>query len=92
MAKTPKVTISIEAQGPMLDIVVHCTTEAQVVKKLKELKNLVNPPRTRIVKTYRTRWSIKRSAYYVDNAVGKIQGKHKFTIIHNHPQHPTNQS
>jgi len=91
MAKTPKVIISIEAQGPMLDLVVHCTTEAEVVRKLKELKKLVNPPRTKIVETYTRRWTRKRSVYYIDNAVGKIQGKHKFTIIHNHPQHPTNQ-
>jgi hypothetical protein len=90
MAKTPKVTISIEAQGPMLDIVVHCTTEAQVIKKLKELKNLVNPPRTKVVQSYRERWTTKKRTYYVDHSVGKIQGKHTFTIIHNHPQHPTN--
>lgn len=36
--------ISIQVNGPMLEVLVHCTTEAQTIKKLKELKNLINPP------------------------------------------------
>ena len=33
--------LSIKATGPMLDVLIHCKTEAQLIKKLKELKESV---------------------------------------------------
>lgn len=90
LGKTERQILSIKAQGPMLDVLIHCKTETQTIKKLKELKNLVSPPKKKIVDYYKTKWQTKRSVYYVDNTLGKINGKHHFEIIHNHPQHPFN--
>lgn len=86
-SKKPQVSISIKATGPMLDVVVHCLTETEVIKKLKELKKLVNPPREKVVTYQRYSWTKKRSVEYT-TPIGKIEGKHKFEIIHQHPEHP----
>ena len=79
--------LSIKATGPMLDVLIHCKTEAQLIKKLKELKKLVNPPSSKVTETYRMRWATKKRTYYAPTP-GKIEGKHRFEILHNHPEHP----
>jgi hypothetical protein len=81
--------ISIQVNGPMLEVLVHCTTEAQTIKKLKELKNLINPPREKVISRVRVRWKMKSRVDYIEPQ-GKIPGKHHFQIIHNHPNHPLN--
>jgi hypothetical protein len=81
--------LSIQVEGPMLDVLIHCKSEAQTIKKLKELKNLVNPPREKVVSRMRIRWKMKSYTEYIEPK-GKIPGKHHFQIIHNHPNHPLN--
>lgn len=87
--KQPAQKLSIQVEGPMLDVLIHCKSEAQTIKKLKELKKLVNPPREKVVSRIRVRWKIKSYTEYIEPQ-GKIPGKHHFQIIHNHPNHPLN--
>ena len=79
--------LSIKATGPMLDVLIHCKTEAQLIKKLKELKKLVNPPREKIVHRKKYLWKTVTHYEYI-SPIGKIEGKHTFEILHNHPEHP----
>jgi hypothetical protein len=90
-SKTPQVLLTIKATGPMLDVVVHCRTEKEVIKKLKEFKKLVTPTTEKVVTYQRVRWTRKRVVQFVP-IPGKLEGKHLFEIIHKHPEHPLLQS